>query len=58
MLEKFVGKRLEIIGKKSFNCSFFLREINIKNLNEIGEAAFLFTSLTNIKNNHIQELKN
>ena len=40
MLEKFVGDNLEIIGNKSFNSSHFLKEINLKNVKEIGEAAF------------------
>ena len=55
MLEKFVGNRLEIIGKESFKGSFFLKEINLKNVRRIGYAAFQETSLKIIKNSHIQK---
>ena len=58
MLEKFVGNRLETISINSFYSSFFLKEINLKNVREIGESAFQSTSLKIIKNKHIQELKN
>ena len=51
MLEKLVGNGLEIIGNRSFQESYFLREINLKNVREIGEAAFQDTSLKTIKNN-------
>ena len=57
-LEKFVGDNLEIIGKESFRYSNFLKEINLKNVKEIGEAAFQETTLKYIENNFIQELKN
>ena len=40
MLEKFVGDNLEIINQKSFQFSSFLKEINLKSVKEIGEAAF------------------
>ena len=53
MIEKFVGDSLEIIGKKSFNISSYLKTINLKNVREIGEAAFQYTSLNMIKNNYI-----
>ena len=52
MLEKFVGVNLEIIGECAFSSSHFLKEINLKNLREIGEAAFSETSLRIIKNSH------
>ena len=58
MLEKFVGSRLEIIGIESFNQAYYLKEINLKNVKEIGRAAFYGTSLKTIKNKHVQELKN
>ena len=53
MLEKLVGDSLEIIGKESFRRSHFLKEIHLKNVKEIGEAAFQYTSLNMIKNNYI-----
>ena len=40
MLEQLVGDSLEIIGKESFKFSTFLKEINLKNVKEIGKAAF------------------
>ena len=58
MLEKFIGDSLETIGVESFKYSSFLKEINLKNVKEIGEAAFSGTSLKIVKNNHIQELNN
>ena len=53
MLEKFVGDSLEVIGKESFEFSHFLKQINLKNVKEIGKAAFYRTSLNTIKNEHI-----
>ena len=53
MLEKFVGNSLEIIGKESFKNSYFLKEINLKNVKYIGELAFQETSLKFIKTNLI-----
>ena len=41
MLEKFVGDNLEIIGKESFKYSHFLKDVNMKNVKEIGKNAFL-----------------
>ena len=58
MLEKFIGDRLEIIGKESFMGSFFLKEINLKNVRRIGYAAFKGTSLKIIKNNFTQKYIN
>ena len=43
MLEKFVGNKLEIIGESAFDQSYFLKEIELKNVKEIGEAAFYET---------------
>ena len=53
MIEKFIGNNLEKIGIESFEYSYFLKEVNLKNVKEIGEAAFFRTSLNKIKNNHI-----
>ena len=58
MLEKLVGDTLEVIGECAFKYSYFLKEINLRNVKEIGEAAFYASSLKTIKNNHILELKN
>ena len=43
MLEKFVGDKIEIIGVKSFSQSYYLKEINLKNVTKIGKAAFFET---------------
>ena len=40
MLEKFVGCSLKTIGNRSFKYSNFLKEVNLKNVKEIGESAF------------------
>ena len=56
MLEKLVGDKLEFIGKDAFKFSHFLKEINLKNVKEIGATAFIGTSLQFIKNNFIEEL--
>ena len=56
MLEKFVGDNLEIIGKESFFFSHYFKDINLKNVKEIGYCAFANTSLKIIKNNFIQVL--
>ena len=40
MLEKVIGDSIEIIGIDSFYYSYFLKEINLNNVKEIGEAAF------------------
>ena len=53
MLEKLVGDSLEIIGKESFKNSYFLKEINLKNVREIRDSAFKYTSLKVIKNKYI-----
>ena len=58
MIEKFVGNSLETIGKNAFECSYFLKEINLKNVKEIGRCAFQETALKIIKNDHIKELYN
>ena len=57
MLEKLVGDRLETVREYAFESSYLLKEINLKNVKEIGEAAFNRTSLKIIKNHYIQELK-
>ena len=56
MLEKFVGDSLEVIGKECFEFSHFLKQMNLKNVKQIGKAAFYRTSLNTIKNEHIQVL--
>ena len=56
MLEKFVGDSLETIGIESFQCSSFLKEINLINVKKIGKEAFCETSLKIIKNNYIKKL--
>ena len=58
MLEKLVGDNLEKIGIESFYQSYFLKEINLKNVKVIGYSAFACTLLKTIKNNHIQKLNN
>ena len=55
-LIKLVGENLELIGEYAFSRSYFLKEINLKNVKKIDKAAFSGTSLKVIKNNHIQEL--
>ena len=40
MLEKFIGDSLKSISKEAFNQSYFLKEINLKNVKKIGTAAF------------------
>ena len=40
MIEKCVGDGLEIIGINAFRYSYFLKNINLKNVKKIGEAAF------------------
>ena len=40
MLEKLVGNSLELIDNEAFKYSYFLKDINLKHVKEIGKAAF------------------
>ena len=55
-IEKLIGNKIRQIGVFSFESSYFLQQINLKNVERIGRQAFSQTNLQLIQNNLLQRL--